>query len=341
MKQVMILGGGGYIGSVLTELLLDAGHHVRVLDRFFFGQHRLRSLEERPGLTLIKEDIRNTAPKHMEGVDVVMDLAGISNDPSCDLDVDITKAINVEGCRTASTAAKSAGVERYIYSSSCSVYGSGGNNMLDESSPLAPVSEYARSKIEAEKNLRELQSPDFTVTFLRNATVYGLSHRMRFDLVINIMSLFAFKTRKIHVLGGGKQWRPLIHVRDVARAFTHIMECDRDAVAGEVFNVGATEQNYQVLRIAQMVAEVFPYTTVEMVPDDPDKRSYRVDFSKIEQQLGFRVERTPHQGIVEIKEALERSLVEDDVSTKTVQYYRYLLDAAKILDEVMINGKVF
>jgi nucleoside-diphosphate-sugar epimerase len=217
MKTVLVAGGAGYIGSVVTELLLDAGHRVRVLDRMFFGRDLLAPLEKREGLSIIKEDIRYAKPVVFDGVDVVIDLAGISNDPAADLTPSITEEINLTGATHIARLAKAAGVSRYIYSSSCSVYGHNGNgnghanghgngngHRLVEDSPKSPVSLYARTKIAAEAELLTLHDDAFTVVLLRNATVYGLSYRMRFDLVINLMTLYAYKSRKLFVMSGGR-----------------------------------------------------------------------------------------------------------------------------------------
>jgi nucleoside-diphosphate-sugar epimerase len=341
MKMVLVAGGGGYIGSVLTELLLNAGHRVCILDRFFFRRALLTDLQQRPDLTLIQEDTRYVAPEVFEGVDVVMDLAGISNDPACDLEPQITNDVNLAGPRWMAWLAKRAGVRRYIYSSSCSVYGQSGGEPVTETSPTAPVSLYARTKLAAEHALLECNDDSFAVTVLRNGTAYGLSRRMRFDLVINVMTLSAFKTNRVHILGGGRQWRPLAHVRDLARAFMLVMEASPDKVAGEVFNVGSNDQNYQICQIAQMVRDVMPNTEVESVADHPDQRSYQVDFTKLERALRFKVEKTPYDGIIEIKEALAAGTVTDTVATRTVNYYRYLLDSQRLLTEVSCRGKLF
>ena len=341
MTTVLVTGGGGYIGSVLAEMLLDAGYCVRILDRFFFGRQLLADLEGRDGLSLLRNDTRYVDESCFDGVDAVVDLAGISNDPACDLDPKITEEVNLGGSRRVSQMAKQAGVTRYVYSSSCSIYGAAADATVSEESPKAPVSLYAKTKILAEDDLLKLQDDAFTVTVLRNATVYGLSRRMRFDLVINMMTLHAYKNRKIYVVGGGKQWRPLVHVRDVARAFLIVLETPRDQVGGEAFNVGSNEQDYQVYQIAQMVRDAVPHTDVVVVPDDPDKRSYRVDFSKIRERLGFQVQTSPYEGIVEIKQALERGLVEEERHTKTVEHYRFLVDAEKMLREVSLNGRIF
>ena len=284
-KSVLVTGGGGYIGSVLTELLLEAGHRVKVLDRFFFGRDLVAPLERNERLTVVKADVRYTTKDLFEGIDVVMDLAGISNDPASDLAPRITEEVNFEGPVHMATLAKQAGVSRYLFSSSCSIYGHGQEERLDEESSKAPVSLYARTKIQAEEQLVKLNDERFAVTFLRNATVYGLSHRMRFDLVINLMTLYAWKNRRIYVLGGGRQWRPVVHVKDVGRAFMLVMDAPVEKIAGQAFNVGSNEQNYQIYRLAQMVRDVVPHTDLEMVPDDPDKRTYNVSFDKIQKVL--------------------------------------------------------
>jgi nucleoside-diphosphate-sugar epimerase len=341
MKNVLLIGGGGYIGSVLAEVLVTAGHKVRLYDRFFFGKHIFKDLERTGNLTLVQGDNRSVLPAVFDGIDAVMDLAGISNDPSCDLDPAITEDVNFNGACHMASAAKKAGVPQYIYSSSCSIYGHGDGSPLDENSPMSPVSLYARMKIASEKELLKLADENFTVTMLRNATAFGLSRRMRFDLVINIMTLNAYKNRKIYVIGGGKQWRPLVHVRDVSRAFLAVLDAPKEKVAGQAFNVGSSEQNFQVFQIAQMVRDVVPHTEVIVIPDDPDKRTYNVDFTKIQRVLDYRTVTSPYEGIVEIKQALERGIVEDVIQTHTVDFYRYLFDAQKVLNEVCLDGRIF
>ncbi len=340
-KKVLVAGGAGYIGSVLSEMLLDLGYRVTILDRFFFGKKLLEPILDKKGLTLLKEDTRYARAEQLKGHDAVIDLSGISNDPACDLKPDITEDINLRGTLNLAKEAKKAGIERFIFSSSCSIYGQGSELALTEDSPKFPVSLYAQMKIKAEEELSKLADENFCVTFLRNATAYGLSYRMRFDLVINIMTLYAYTKRKVFVLGGGKQWRPVVHVKDISRAFLAALNAPAEKIQKEAFNVGSNEQNYQVIHIAHMVRDVLPYTEIEVVPDDPDKRSYNVNFDKIKRVLDFEAQVSPYEGIVEIKQALEKGQIEDAIHTRTVAYYKYLLEAEQIIKEVSYNGRIF
>ncbi len=217
MKTVLVTGAGGYLGSVLCGKLLGAGYEVRGMDRFLFGEDKVQAYEKNPAFRKIRDDSRFISEDSFENVWAVIDLAGISNDPACDLDPYITKSINFDGAIRCARMAKESGVERYIYSSSCSVYGNGKSTDLDETSSLEPVSLYAKLKAQVEAELLQLQSDTFSVTILRNATIYGLSPRMRFDLVVNLMTLYAWKNRKIQVLGGGQQWRPWSILKTFAR----------------------------------------------------------------------------------------------------------------------------
>lgn len=342
MKTILVAGGAGYIGSILCEILLKARNKVICLDRFFFGKDKVAHLQKDPNFSIVRNDIRCVKQDIFTGVDVVIDLSGISNDPACDLDPDITKDVNLKGAISLPNLAKNAGVKRYIFSSSCSVYGGGSQKQFAEDSHPNPISLYAKLKIKAEEEIKKLASDDFCVTFLRNATVYGVSPRMRFDLLINIMTAHAVTKRKIFVLGGGKQWRPNVHIRDVAEAFVIVIDAPVEKINGEIFNVGSNEQNYQVLQVANMIRDVVPYTEVEIVPDDADKRNYNVNFDKIHNVLGFRVKHSSAEGAVEVKQAIEKGNIDtDDIRTSTLKYYQYLIEADRILSEVKMDGKLF
>jgi len=342
MRTILIAGGAGYIGSVIVGELLKMGYQVKVLDRVFFGFQAIEPYKNEPNFELIQDDIRFFNEKVLRGVDTVIDLAGISNDPSCDLEPRATTDINHRGCVRVAKLAKKMGVERYIFASSCSVFGDAKSEKLTEDAPTYPVSLYAKAKLAAEKDILPLADDNLCVTVLRNATVYGLSPRMRFDLVVNMMTMRAWKNRKIHVLGGGKQWRPNVHIKDVAKAFILVMGADKAKVNGKIFHVGSNEQNHQVLQIANMVRDVIPYVEVEVVPEDPDKRNYNVCFDEIRDVLGYQVERTVHEGIVEVRQALESGIIDpEDVRTVTLKYYEYLLKAERILKEVSYKGRIF
>lgn len=342
-KKVLIAGAGGYIGITMVREFLEAGYQVTGLDRYYFGKELLGpEILNHKNFKLLKKDIRSVTATDFLGIDSVIDLAGLSNDPTCDLDLKLTYDINHLGCVNVAKCAKEAGVSRYVFSSSCSVYGEGQSTILTEESPLLPVSAYAKAKIEAEKQLLALADSKFCVTLLRNATVYGFAPRMRFDLIINIMTLFAWRDKRVFIMGGGKQWRPLVHVKDVVRAFKLVLESEPSLVQKECYNVGSNNQNYQVIQVANLVKEIFPETNLVIAPDDNDKRSYRVCFDKIEKSLGFKNTKTPQDGINEIKAALDGARVDPtDPRTVTLKYYQYLLNAEKLVREVAIDGKIF
>lgn len=339
MSTVLVTGAGGYIGSVLVEQLLGAGHKVVAVDRFFFGRERLQDLAADPNLRLLVKDARDLQPTDMDGVDAVCDLAALSNDPSGDLDPELTMAINHAARVRVAHAAKSAGVTRYILASSCSVYGQGAGDVCDEMSTPHPLTVYAKANLAAEREILPMADHRFCVTVLRQATVFGLSRRMRFDLIVNIMTLNAVEKGKLFITGGGKQWRPLVHVADTSAAFRAVLDAAVSEVNGETFNVGAV--NMQVLNVAYTVREAIPFTIeIQVVPDDPDKRSYHVSFEKLEKRLGFIAQRRPEEGVKEIYEALKTGRVTSEPWTFTVGWYRRLLEAKRLMDEVMLDGRL-
>jgi nucleoside-diphosphate-sugar epimerase len=337
--KVMVTGVGGYIGSTLAELLLQQGAEVVGLDRFFFGIEKIRDLVAAPGFTPLRKDVRDVETSDFEGIDAVCDLAALSNDPSGDLDPETTIAVNHKGRERVALKARESGVKRYILASSCSVYGQGKTTNLDESSEPQPITTYAKANLAAERSVLPLSGSDFTVTVLRQATVYGLSRRMRFDLAINLMTLNAVEKAKIFVLGGGRQWRPIVHVRDTARAFLAVLAAGPSLVNGEIFNVG--QQNTQILSLAYIVRENIPFPIeLQVVPDDPDKRDYNVSFDKFAGRLSYRPEQTPADGVREIYEALKQGTITPDPTTYTVSWYRKITEAQRLLDSVMLNGRL-
>lgn len=338
--QVLVTGGAGYIGSVMIPLLLERGHKVKCLDRFFFGKETLKDVASNPDLELIRNDIRWFDPKILKDVDVVADLAALSNDPSGELDPAKTFDINYLGRVRVAKLSKEYGVKKYILASSCSVYGFREDMILDENSPTNPLTTYAKSNLMAEKDVLILSDSTFSVTVLRQATVYGLSPRMRFDLAINGMVLGLFKNKKIPVMRNGDQWRPFVHVKDTSKAFIVVMETRERKVNGEIFNVGSNEQNYQIHPLAEMIGEALPIPLKTKWYGSPDKRSYRVSFDKINKFLGFKLDYTPKEGALEVYEALESGRVTDSIKTKTVEWYKHLLNIHSTVKDVILKDTI-
>jgi nucleoside-diphosphate-sugar epimerase len=339
MSKVMVTGAGGYIGTQLVRDLVKAGHEVTAVDRFFFGKEPLSEFKGNKQVTVKQKDIRDLDQNDFKGHDVVCDLACLSNDPAGEIDPQLTFQINRDGRIHVAKTAKQAGVEKYIISSSCSVYGKGEEQQLSETSNTNPISVYAKSTLEAEQQNLSIADNNFSVTALRNATVFGLSTRMRFDLVVNLMTLSAFKNRRIIVMGGGLQWRPLVHLSDVSRAFIAVIEASNNKVNTEIFNIGL--DNFQIKNLAYLVRETLPYQVeIDVAPDDADKRDYNVLFSKAELQLGFKAKIGVTEGISEIYDALQSGIVDIGPKTITVEWYRYILDAKKLVDSVLLDGRL-
>jgi nucleoside-diphosphate-sugar epimerase len=340
--HILAAGGSGYIGSVLVPRLLDQGHRVTVLDRLYFGD-TLAAPRARFGdrLRIVRDDIRTFDTALLDAVDAVVDLAGISNDPSCDLEPEVTQSVNVGGTKRLALAARKRGVARYVFSSSCSVYGHGEGLGLVETSARQPVSLYGRTKAEAEEFLFDLGGSSMDVTCLRLATVFGLSPRMRFDLAVNVMTKNAYVQRRITVDGGGRQWRPFVHVRDAARAFEIALTGDRTKLAGDVFNVGTDTNNIQVLNLAFRVRDAIPGTEIVHAPTDPDLRDYNVSFEKVRRVLDFRAEHTIDDGIREVLGALRDGVVDpDERRWYTLKQYVFLRDAERAHRDLALDGKL-
>jgi nucleoside-diphosphate-sugar epimerase len=341
MKKIIVTGAGGYVGIPLCEELLKKGYHVIALDRYFFGLDKMDGIKNHPQLDIRKEDLRYCDTGIFKDVYAVMDLAGLSNDATAEIDPELTKAINYKGSERFAREAKKAGVERYIYSSSASVYGAGAKQALSETDAMNPQTEYAKSKVAIEKVLLELKDKDFHPTMLRNATIFGLAPRMRFDLAINIMTMRAWQERVIYIMGGGEQWRPFVHVRDVVKAFILSLEAPLEKVDGEVFNVGSSDLNYQIKQLAQFVVDVIPNVKIHVIPDDPDKRTYNLNFDKIKKVLGYEISVQIHEGIVEIKQALEKGIITpDDQTCYTLQWYKSLLTWSQRIKDLSYNGAI-
>ena len=338
--QVLVTGGGGYIGSILVPRLLKEGYKVKVLDRFFFGKETLSSVSKNKNLKLIQDDIRWFDPKILRGVDVVMDLAALSNDPSGELNPKMTLDINYKGRARVAKLSKEHGVKRYILASSCSIYGFR-DGLLNEKSPINPLTTYAQANRKAEISAKKLANDEFTVTLLRFATVYGLSPRMRFDLAVNGMVLGFYKNKQIPIMRNGKQWRPFIHVKDVAEAYVSVIKAPKEKINKQLFNIGSENQNYQILALAKEVAKSIKIPFKKQWYGDPDSRSYKIDFQKIQDAIGYKTKFTVSDGAQEIYSALKSGTTIDSTKTKTVEWYKYLLEADKISRNIVLNNRVF
>jgi nucleoside-diphosphate-sugar epimerase len=335
----MVTGAGGYIGTQLVRDLAKAGHEVTAVDRFFFGKEPLSEFDNDKNVIIKQKDIRDLDQNDFKGHEAVCDLACLSNDPAGEIDPQLTYQINRDGRIHVAKTAKQAGVKKYIISSSCSVYGKGEEPQLSENSNTTPMSVYAKSTLEAEQQNLSIADNNFSVTALRNATVFGLSTRMRFDLVINLMTLTAFQKGRIIVMGGGLQWRPLVHLSDVSKAFISVISSKTEIVNQEIFNVGL--DNFQIKNLAYLVREELPFPVeIDIAPDDADKRDYNVVFKKAESNLGFKAEVSLNQGIKEIYLALKAGKVDVGPKTVTVQWYRNILEAKNLLDSVSLDGRV-
>jgi len=330
--HVLVSGGAGYIGCWLVPELVRRGHRVRVFDRLCFGEAPLTGLGLGPKCEIVRGDIRRLEehPKLLDGINAIVHLAGLANDPSCDLHPHLTVDVNVEGTRKLAERAVAEGVRRFVFASSCSVYGRGVFDVLDEESPLNPVSAYAESKIEAEKILFGLMDKGLQPVISRAATVFGWSPRMRFDLAINLMTATAVRKGQVNVLGGGKQWRPFIHVRDKARLFADFVELPAEKVAGQVFNVGSDTINLQIQRLGEMVSQSIAGTKLTLTQDDEDLRSYHVSFKKLRDQLGFTNQFGVEDGVREVERELRANPTIDPFAEDfyNVRRMKHLLEIA-------------
>ncbi|GIW26155.1 NAD(P)-dependent oxidoreductase [Meiothermus sp.] len=310
-RTVLVIGGAGYIGSGLLPRLLERGYRVRLLDLLLFGKEPIAHVLYHPNLEVIQADFRQVdkVVEAMRGVDTVVHLGGLVGDPACALDENLTIEINLVATRTIAEIAKGMHVRRFIFASTCSVYGAS-DLVLNERSNLNPVSLYARSKIASEQVLHQLQSDDFSVVILRFGTIYGLSGRTRFDLVVNLLTAKAVVEKKITVFGGD-QWRPFVHVDDAAHAVMLAVEAPKERVHNQTFNVGSNEGNMTLGMVGELVKKLVPEAELIDSGRDGDRRNYRVDFSKIRNLLGFEPKWTVEQGIRQVIEALQSGKVRD------------------------------
>ncbi len=340
METVLITGAGGYIGSVLTGKLLSGDYRVIAVDRYYFGRDKLTPQDN---LKVVVEDSRKLTPQHFEGVDYVVDLVSISNDPSAELFSRQTMEINFESRARTALLARDSQVKRYILPSSASIYGYQ-DEIVNEDSPTNPLTVYARANEMAEKEVLKLSSETFVVTVIRQATVFGYSPRMRFDLAINGMTYGAWRNGKLPLMRDGTQFRPMVHIQDTTDVIRLLLTADTSAINGEIFNVGAPENNFQIGPLAERIADVVSKRSGHPVNIEwyghADVRSYRLDFSKIQNRLGWNAKWTAEQGVAEIMDFLESGRLERTPQTITLDWYRDLEYWHKVIKEVEKYGGI-
>jgi nucleoside-diphosphate-sugar epimerase len=319
--KVVVTGTSGYIGVEMVPALRAAGHEVIGLDTGLFDECDFLSPPDE--IPVLRVDLRDVTAEHLAGVDAVIHLAALSNDPLGDLNPNITYDINLHASVRLAKAAKAAGVRRFLFSSSCSLYGAGGEGFLNESAAFYPVTAYGESKVRVEQELNGLASDSFSPVYLRNATAYGVSRRLRADIVVNNLVGVAFTTGKVLLQSDGTPWRPLVHIQDINSAFLACLTAPIEAIHNLAFNVGRTSENFQIRQVANMVAEVVPNCEVTFAPGaSADARNYRVDFSRAETKLpGYKPRWTLRQGIEELYEAYKRANLTKEVFLGP-RYYR-------------------
>jgi nucleoside-diphosphate-sugar epimerase len=304
--RVLVTGHNGYIGSVMVRVLTQAGHDVTGLDSYLYEGCTFG--EDSVPVRSIRKDVRDVEPRDLAGFDAVIHLAALSNDPLGCLNEDCTYDINHRGSVKLAQAAKDAMVPRYIFASSCSLYGAAGDKMLDESAAFNPITAYGNSKVLVEQDVAKLATDTFSPTFMRNATAYGLSPRLRADIVVNDLTGVAFTTGEVFIQSDGTPWRPLVHIEDISRAFLTVLEAPRELIHNQAFNIGSSAENYQVSDVANIVREVVPGCTVRyMEGGGPDPRCYKVDCSKFWKTFpGFKTEWTVRRGAQEMYDSFAR-----------------------------------
>jgi nucleoside-diphosphate-sugar epimerase len=334
VMRLLITGHNGYIGSVMAPYLLQAGYDVVGLDTEYFGECTLVPDLGRVGA--MRKDIRDITTGDLEGFDAVVHLAALSNDPLGDLNAGWTEEINLTASVRLARLAKAAGVKRFLFSSSCIMYGMSEAEVVTEDSPLDPRTDYARTKAEAERAIGSLAGDGFSPVSLRNGTVYGLSPRMRFDTVLNNLVGSAVATGRVVVHSDGRPWRPVVHVQDVARLFHAVLEAPEEVVHGQVFNAGANHLNHQVIDLARMVVRTVPGATLEVVARaGADQRTYQADFTKFARAFPkFRFRWTPEDGAREVYEAFRAAGVSQATFTDRrftrLQWLKHLLETGRL-----------
>ncbi len=335
--RVLVTGHNGYVGTIMMPLLIAANHQVVGLDTNLyegstFGEDPKRDFLE------INKDVRDVEMADLEGIEAIIHLAGLSNDPLGDLNPELTYDINHRASVRLAEMAKQIGIERFIFSSSCSNYGAGVTDWLDESSAFNPVTPYGRSKVMVEQDVSKLADDNFSPTFLRSGTAYGVSPRLRFDLVLNNLAAWAFTTGLVYLKSDGTPWRPIVHIEDMSRAFLAALEAPRELIHNEAFNVGRSSENYQIRQIAQIVAETIPGSRVEFAEGaSADKRNYRVNCDKIINTLpGYKPQWTAQKGAQELYAAYQKVGLELDEFEgpryRRLQHIKSLMASGRLSD---------
>jgi nucleoside-diphosphate-sugar epimerase len=341
--KIIVTGIDGYIGTVLASHLIQRGHAVTGLDTGFYREGWLYNDNALQRPPCVNKDLRRITENDLRGFDAIVHLAELSNDPLGQHNPELTYAINHLGTVALASKCKAVGISRFVYTSSCSVYGAGSGDFKTEESETNPQTAYAKCKVLVERDLSAMAADNFSPTFLRNATAYGPSPRMRFDLVVNNLCGLAWTIKEIKMTSDGSPWRPLVHVRDIAQAIACTLEAPKTIVHNQVFNVGSTTENYQVREIAQIVADAFPGCALTFGQSDGDNRSYRVCFDKINSVLpGFKCQNSPAMGARELHELFQRI----DMSRETFDFraytrlkeLQYLLHTRQIDDQFYWSG---
>jgi nucleoside-diphosphate-sugar epimerase len=336
--RVLLTGHHGYVGSVMAPMLIQAGHEVVGVDTFLYEGSTFGPEVKTSGLTEIRKDVRDLDIRDLDGIEAIIHLAALSNDPLSDINPELTYDINHRASVHLAQMAKNVGIERFIFASSCSNYGAGGDDFMDETSEVNPITAYGKSKVLVEQDVAKLADDHFSPTYMRSATAYGVSPRLRFDIVVNNLTAWAFTTGRVLLKSDGTPWRPLVHVEDMSRGFIAALHAPREIVHNEAFNVGQTKENYRIRELAEIVAEVVPDSQVDFASDaSPDQRNYRVDCSKIASVLPeFQPQWDVRKGAQQLYEAYKR--VEIDVNDfegpryRRISRIKHLLETGK-LDE--------
>lgn len=346
--RVLVTGHLGYIGTILVPMLINEGHEVVGYDSDLYEECTFA--DGIVPVTEIRKDIRDVAREDLEGIDAICHLAGLSNDPLGDLNPGLTFDINHKASVKLAKLAKEAGVERYVFSSSCSNYGASGDNMIDESGAFNPVTPYGESKVRVEQDLSKMADDNFTPVFLRNATAYGVSPRLRFDLVLNNLVAWAVCTGKVFLKSDGTPWRPIVHIEDISRAFVAALQGPREAVHNRAFNVGRSDENYRIRELAEIVHQTVPNCEVGFADSaGPDKRNYRVNCDYIQETLPeFKPQWTAAKGAQELYDAYKGvDLTLEDFEGpryKRIDHIQMLIDNKRIdnslrrLDTIKTQG---